>query len=64
MALHQKIAYFRERAGLSQRQLAEKAGVSPGAIGQYETKKSKPSIDTLFRLATALNVTVSELFDP
>ena len=64
MALAQMIAYYREKRGLTQRELADKAGVSPGAIGQYETGRTKPRIETLFRIATALEVTVSELFDP
>ena len=64
MALHQMIAYYREKRGLTQRELADKVGVSPGAIGQYETAKRNPSIEVVFRLATALDVTVSELFGP
>lgn len=61
MALHQKIAYYREKAGLSQKELAALAGVSPGAVGQYETARATPRIDTLRRLAEALHVSVAEL---
>lgn len=61
MALHQKIAYYREKAGMSQRELADRAGVSPGAIGQYETNRKTPRVETLRRLAEALHVSVAEL---
>ena len=61
MALHQKIAYYREKAGMSQRELADRAGVSYGAIGQYETNRKTPRLETLRRLAEALHVSVAEL---
>ena len=64
MALHQKIAYYREKRGLTQRELAEKAGVSQGAIGQYEIGLTMPRLSTLQRIAVALNTTVSELCSP
>jgi len=64
VALHQKIAYYREKRGLTQRELAEKAGVSQGAIGQYEIGLTMPRLSTLQRIAVALNTTVSELCSP
>jgi transcriptional regulator with XRE-family HTH domain len=32
----ERIAYHRKRAGLSQRELAEKLGVDPSAVGHWE----------------------------
>lgn len=64
MALAQKIAYFREKRGLTQRELADKTGVSHGAIGQYETGRAMPRLSTLQRIAVALDTTVSELCSP
>lgn len=64
MALAQKIAYFREKRGLSQRELAERVGVSQSAVAHYETGHNKPRIETVFRLAAALDVSVSELLSP
>lgn len=64
MALHQKIAYYRDKRGLTQKELAEKVGVTQGAIGQYETAKCKPRLETVFRIADALGVSASELFAP
>lgn len=62
MALGQKVAYYRERKGMSQAALGEKAGVSQAAICQIETGQTKPRLTTVFRIADALGVDVSELF--
>ena len=43
----------RVAAGLTQRQLAERAGTSQPAIARYESAKSLPDIDTLHRLLAA-----------
>jgi transcriptional regulator with XRE-family HTH domain len=40
----------RRRAGLSQRQLAERAGTTQSAIARLETGRSTPSFDTVLRL--------------
>lgn len=40
----------RKRAGLSQRELAEKAGTTQSAIARLETGRSTPSFDTVLRL--------------
>lgn len=64
MALSQKIAYLRERSGMSQRELGDKIGVSQVAVNNWENNKSKPTLDNVFRLATVFDVTVSELFSP
>ena len=40
----------RLRAGLSQRQLAEKLGVNDTTISAYERGRTKPTIDTIFEI--------------
>jgi transcriptional regulator with XRE-family HTH domain len=40
----------RRRAGLSQRELAERAGTTQSAIARLETGASAPSLDTVLRL--------------
>ncbi len=40
----------RRRAGLSQRELAERAGTTQSAIARIETGRSTPSFDTVLRL--------------
>ncbi len=58
-----KIKEFREMAGMSQKALAEKAGVARGIISQLETGKSEQTtIKTLQKIAKALNTTIDALF--
>lgn len=49
--------------GITLNDLAERIGVSQPSISGIATGRQKPSFDTLERIATALNVPVSELFD-
>ena len=57
------LAYYRKARGLTQEQLAEKAGISPGYLAHLEALSSdaEPSFDMLSKLAYALDVTISEL---
>jgi transcriptional regulator with XRE-family HTH domain len=43
----------REEAGLSQSELAQRAGTSQAAISVYESGRKKPSVETLSRILTA-----------
>lgn len=54
------IKKFREDRGLSQKQLAEKAGVGSGTIGDIERGDRKGKISTLDKIAKALNLTKEE----
>lgn len=44
------IRISRERAGLSKRELARRAGTSPAAIVKYESGTTSPTVDTLNRI--------------
>lgn len=50
-----RIKQARIRRGLSQRALAEQAGVSAMAISKYENQQNTPASDTLIRLADVLD---------
>ena len=52
---------LREKAGLSQNQLAKSAGISQAALSKIESEDKNPSVETVFLLADALDCTVSEL---
>lgn len=54
---------FRTKAGMTQEQLAEAVGVSPGAIGHYEDNTWRPGTSILARLAEILGVTFPELIN-
>lgn len=50
-----KIALFRKESGLSQRDLAEKAGLTQSTIYKIENGKFSVGIDVLGKVAEALN---------
>jgi transcriptional regulator with XRE-family HTH domain len=52
---------LREARGLTQEQLAQKAGVSVGYIARLETERHDPKVSTLIKLAKALRVPVTDL---
>ena len=58
-----KIRFLRIKMKLSQEQFAELAGLSKNSIGMIERGQSKPSIDTLEKIANALNIELKELVD-
>lgn len=51
----------RKRAGMSQRELAEKIGVKPSAVCQWEKGDTCPSYPNLLSMSIALGVTVDEI---
>lgn len=56
-----RIRYFRVMKELSQERLALEAGLNPAFLGHIERGLKCPTIDTLSKIATALNITLSEL---
>lgn len=58
-----KLRAAREERGLSQRGLANLAGLSTNAISLIERDENSPSVSTLQSLATALNIKMSYFFD-
>lgn len=51
-----KLKKIRSERNITQAELAEKAGVSAGLIGQIESGKVEPSIKTLEKIASALSI--------
>jgi transcriptional regulator with XRE-family HTH domain len=54
----------RRRAKLSQRALAEAVGCSRSDISAYETGRTAPLVETLWKVATALKTPVRDLLEP
>ncbi len=52
----------RERAGLTQGELADRASVSRPLVGAVEAGRHSPAVDAALRIAAALDVSVEELF--
>jgi transcriptional regulator with XRE-family HTH domain/KaiC/GvpD/RAD55 family RecA-like ATPase len=57
------IKTVRKKQGLSQKELAEKTGVTPSSISQIEKNLIYPSIPALYRLAESLSVEVGHFFE-
>jgi transcriptional regulator with XRE-family HTH domain len=57
-----RLRAHREERGLSLRELARRLGVSPSAISQIETGKSRPSVSTLYAIVSELGMSLDELF--
>lgn len=54
---------LRKEHGLTQTELAEAIGVTQGAVHQWESGKSKPTIDNLKKIAKLFNCKVDDLID-
>lgn len=59
VALIGKLIEARERRGLSQRELADLAGLKQPAIARLESMKTTPQIDTLFKILQPLGYTLA-----
>ncbi len=55
------LKYYRLMRSLSQKALAEKLNVTPMSISNYESDSRMPDVDTLKKLAAALNVSTVDL---
>lgn len=55
------IKVWREHRGLTQQQLAERAGISPAYLSQLETGKRVGSKGVLLAIAHALNILLDDL---
>jgi transcriptional regulator with XRE-family HTH domain len=60
-ALANRIKELRDQKGISQEELAHRAGLSRTGMGFLETGKRWPRLDTLMKVADGLNITLDEL---
>jgi transcriptional regulator with XRE-family HTH domain len=61
MSIGSRIQKRREELGLTQTDLAKRAGLKPPAISQYESGARSPSYEALVKLSNALDVTIDFL---
>ena len=59
-----RLRELREARGASMRALAVKSGLSANALSMIERGRTSPSVSTLYKLADALGVPVTEFFAP
>lgn len=63
MEIGEKIKAYRKKSGLSQKELGQKLNVSQQHIAQYENGKRAPKLDTIQKIATALNIGTNDLLE-
>lgn len=63
MTIGKTIQALRKEKGLTQKELAQRLGVSASMIGQYETDVRKPKLKTLEKISAALGVAITDIID-
>lgn len=58
-----RIKELRKQCGISQDQLAERIDIDPKHVSRIEVGRSYPSLDTLEKIAMALNVELKDFFE-
>jgi len=59
-----RLRELREKAGLTQEQLGEKAGLTRGGVAQLEIGRRAPSWDTVLAICSALGVSCEAFRQP
>ena len=62
LAFGLRVKELRKEKGLTQTELAEKIGLSNNFIGMIERGERNTSVDKIFKLAKAFNMTLAEFF--
>lgn len=61
MKFHERLRELRKQSTYTQKELAEKLGISTITIRQYEQGTREPNIERILRLALIFNVSTDEL---
>jgi len=59
----ERIKYLREKQNLPQAKLAQTTGIVREQISRIENGQINPTLETVYKLSEALNITMTELFD-
>jgi transcriptional regulator with XRE-family HTH domain len=63
VTFHENLKRHRKKAGLTQAEVAQRLGFSPGRYCQIEGGAGSPTLDLIYRLAKALGVSAGVLVD-
>lgn len=59
-----KLQFYREQKGMSLEELSKKTGISYTYLKQLHSRtKNTPSLDTIYKITSALNIEFSDLFE-
>jgi transcriptional regulator with XRE-family HTH domain len=64
MDIGERLLVLRQTKGLSQRELAKRAGVTNSAISMIETNRVSPSISSLEKILSGMAMSLAEFFSP
>ncbi len=59
-----KIGEVLKERGIKNQWLADKLGMTKASVSNYVTNKHQPSLETLYQIATLLDIPVTELLNP
>ena len=59
-----RIRQCREELGLTQKWLASRIGITPGALSSWEVQRTKISFEDAVRVANALGASITRLVEP
>lgn len=62
MTTGERIKFARKEAGLTQRELGERLGITYQTVAQWENNLRNPKFDTLRRIAEALDIAIDYLW--
>ena len=62
MDVGNRLREIRQQSGLSQRELAQRAGLTNGTVSLIEQNKTSPSVASLKRLLDAIPMSIAEFF--
>lgn len=61
MSIGENIKRFRKEKGFTQKELADRLETTPQNLAQYENGKRNPKIETIVKIASALNIDTKSL---
>lgn len=62
MTIGDRISAVRKLAGMTQKELGERAGIDPSTIRKYESGRLNPKFETVKKIADALEISLAELY--
>lgn len=63
MKIGKKIKFFRKKSNITQKELAEKIGVSASTVTKYENDSLEANYETLLKICDELDINIAELFE-
>ena len=58
----ENMIFYREKRGLKQKELAKAIDVKDNTVSTWESGKNAPSLQALYKICKALDISISDLF--